>query len=89
MSEYTKGPWFIVGDSILASGQNILDKFVAKQVCGENATEIKANSDLLSAAPELFDALKALVAFEADGAGNGKRAMAKARDAIAKAEGHA
>jgi hypothetical protein len=97
MSEYTKGPWFIVEDSIMAPGE-YLQKFVAKQVCGENAKEIRANSGLLSAAPELYEELKEIsysqpedndlripyVTIQID-----RDQLKRIRAAIAKAEGHA
>jgi hypothetical protein len=85
MSEHTPGPWEIRGDVIEAGGEIVCDPF-----------DNRANARLIAAAPDLLEALKAImkaeiaytgaveVAFEFAGPPD---LVKHSRAAIAKAEG--
>jgi len=87
VSEHTPGPWIEVGRYIETDRHIICEMFSAA-----SREERDANQRLIAAAPELLEALKALM-HEVDESGNGYAkdfgwpvAVGKARAAIAKAE---
>ena len=88
---YTKGPWALnrYGEVISSNGEMIQVEGFA--LSGISRPETRANRDLLSAAPEMIEALEGLVeAFESmmgkDQAAKGSLYVAAA-NAIAKARG--
>lgn len=89
MSAHTPAPWIVRGNSIVADEtEDRLEMRV--RIHSGNRDDIKANARLISAAPELLDALQAILEFpsgqysECDGY---DAAYENARSAIAKATG--
>ena len=88
MSKHTPGPWVAVARTnahieIEAPGQ---PSYSAKKVATVSLTNHEANARLIATAPELLEALAALV-LNIDAGGASLDAMRTARAAIAKAEG--
>lgn len=89
MWKHTPGPWFPVEDSVMTDGANYLGRFVAKFVTGKDESEKTANALLISAAPDLLEACKAMVAcYEFEHVATEHDSIyGQAVSAIAKAEG--
>lgn len=99
MSEYTKGPWSvdpleqgILGDVSTPDGSQCVAQ--AQQISGDDRKQSirQANARLISAAPELLDALQNLIDGVLDVRGVDMeeyrpQAFKRARDAISKALG--
>ena len=97
-TEYTPGPWVCHSGMVWKDGPNVFPKGNENgiPICrmdrepgnGTVPVERDANACLISAAPELLEACKALMNWEGDElADGGKRAQALAFAAIRKAEG--
>lgn len=105
MSKYTPGPWKRRGNTVSGPFGVTVVHCMDNGVWGEKGchsitkTEANANARLIAAAPELLEALEALLSADlyADGEGihfiknadtaDGERAVQMARAAIAKATG--
>ena len=92
MTKYTAGPWTENACEIQAQdGSAICEMLLRPEDPGANypySPETDANSRLICAAPELLDALETLLlSTERDDMNFRVRAMAAAREAIAKAKG--
>lgn len=81
VSEYTQGPWKHMGKGLLSNARE-------SEVVGTFHSRNKANSCLIVAAPDLLEAAKEMVSSIA-WSPTFDRALAKLREAIAKAEGRA
>lgn len=94
MSKHTPGDWIVSGDSIVTSDETICIATIETDG-GYEATrdEREANSRLIAAAPELLEALKAVIKdvcvpqSDHPWAIQQREAHELARKAIAKAEG--
>jgi len=93
--KFTPGPWEVFnGDcctnpGIEAEGQSIV-VYGSRDDCGihgKDIAEIEANAALISAAPELLQALEELANCGAEAWGEDRPCVADARAAIAKARG--
>ncbi len=94
-SKHTPGPWKTDGDEIILSsdGRNLAD--VWTEFAAIPRDEAVANARLIAAAPELLEALPALIVIaldsldgmDAETREECERDIAKARAAIAKATG--
>ena len=88
MTKHTPGPWRVDYMTVLAGTKNLVAE-CASMAVGES--ESKANARLIAAAPEMLEALKTILAHPRT---NDKSVVfmpdevAKARAAIAKAEGN-
>lgn len=99
-AKHTPGPWHTTGDGLVYAEPSF-DDIEAPLVCdateegwmGPNDEE-KANAQLISAAPELLEALRALMALDVKGhaladrlqfSDAGRALLAQCRAAIAKA----
>ena len=85
MSAHTPGPWHTIGtlaDRPLVEAED--GGMVADLVEREDDAETRANAILISAAPELLEALKRIVK---EATGHTLAALDEAQAAIAKAEG--
>lgn len=69
-TEFTKGNWKAVDSHDLLNTDHGLitsvlcvedDTFICEQIWGENVTEMEANAKLISAAPDMFNALVLLL----------------------------
>lgn len=94
MSEHTKGPWHIGPETVLRPTMTIYSRpFGLGDICEvyPKGEEGKANARLISAAPELLEALEEVVAeataYEARHGEMRRPWVRKARAAIAKAKG--
>ena len=98
MSGHTPGPWRVQGRAIAASP---LDRicvtsdatdggFVVRPraIDGRDADTVTANARLIASAPELLDALRELVAFDAKHSGNAP-IFDRARSLLARIDGDA
>ncbi len=97
-AKHTRGPWHHVGDGLVYAEPSF-DDIEAPLVCdateeGWPNDEEKANAQLISAAPELLEALRALMALDVKGhaladrlqfSDAGRALLAQCRAAIAKA----
>ena len=95
--EYTPGPWLV------GAGRFLFDRHgtqIATLSKDDDFPEMNANANLIAAAPELFEANEAFIAWMENNAGPGEEedrkeqelcdtAQAKARAALAKAKGGA
>ncbi len=88
MSNYTKGEWQVIdGNFVYALNSNNTNRFDLSIHAGYTEIgktpkdEIEANAHLISAAPDMYEALKGILL-----ARNSALARAKGRKALAKAE---
>ena len=70
MSEHTNGPWAVRGPTGFRN-QMAIDPCIATVYGDQKTGELKANARLIAAAPELLEALEALLTAMGDGNGNG------------------
>lgn len=102
---YTKGPWEIAGNehahTIIGEKYVVADVFVPAEGCEspESEEEAEANARLISAAPDMLEALEAITPIASFGADyfeskglmdfwrNALEAIEQAQKAIAKAKG--
>lgn len=100
MSEFTKRPWSVYDDGVYpgvdAPGKSIIIWGNENELCGirgNTREEAIANANLISAAPDMYDALKRIIDEKAPSYhdciddGLDKCAWCDAIDAIKKAEG--
>lgn len=91
MGEFTKGPWSVSGDSVIAEAPG----HAGDVVCNAPEPELfvsyskwEANAPLIAAAPELYDALRRLLGlYVADEGDPTVPEFEDARHALALAEG--
>lgn len=95
-ARYTQGEWKVhnhapfsvwCGDTQISSGRWIDEEsHDVAEVCEQHQDRAEANARLIAAAPDLFDALKAIVAYEAQpDFSQWAKCMAAAEAAISKA----
>lgn len=92
---YTKGPWNTYVDEedepiATYDGSNKRMTIADFRICSIDSNEKKANAKLISAAPELYEALKELLESEwmvtHDWGGDRNAVIGKAKEALKKAE---
>ena len=93
MSEHTPGPWIVALniDGVYAGTLSVVKSAVGSEICGPRqirpqAKELEANANLIAAAPDLLEALKAILTI-CDSEGMYALESDAARAAIAKAKG--
>lgn len=94
MSKHTPGEWVIDWnvsrlDIFSADAKTLVASLRRSSLSSSIDEEAKANARLLAAAPDLLEALKALMARDLENRLNGFPEVAEARAAIAKATGEA
>ncbi len=88
--QHTPGPWKAVGDIVSSTHPDYEHSLIAKIATGENEPEEKANARLISASPELLEAVsEAMEFFDARNLESGDeeaaRVAGKLRSALATA----
>lgn len=92
MTGYTKGEWSVSENEIVCYDEPNGEPWYIAIVCecvGENGSDTPRNARLISAAPEMYEALKLVWEAVYDYCGPDSEELARVDAALAKAEGKA
>lgn len=87
-TKFTPGPWWVDDDEMVAAGSGDSYVTIADPHCSKiDPDDRTANANLISAAPEMFDAIMMVFDTSLDGGNMGDIDWQQLRDVIHKAKG--
>lgn len=90
MNKFTEGPWYIVPKDSPLTGDGViceLDRLSIRPMDGADLANEQLDAHLISAAPDLLEALEGVLELFAPGDQQLMRQLVAARNAISKAKG--